>query len=56
MFPMIRGKGFEFEAFECVLIDSWDLRVNVLFYIKQNLEGLENISSEIRVGQRKISS
>ena len=43
MFPMTREKGFEFEAFECVLIDGWDLSVKIFLCLKQDLEALKDI-------------
>jgi len=41
---MARGKGTEFEAFQCVLIDGGDMIVKVFFYLKRDLEHLEDMS------------
>ena len=54
MFLMTKGKEFEFEAFEGVIIDIRDLSVKGVFCLMKGLEGLEDIGQEIGVGKRKI--
>ena len=42
-------------AFEGTFIDGRDLNIKAVFYLKRNIEGLEDIGDEIRVKQGKIS-
>ena len=49
MSPMSIRNGFEFEAFEVVLIDGTDLSVKLVFCLKQDLECIKDTGREIGV-------